>query len=230
MAEGDRETNLIPVGRIGLTDHGRIGFQVENALCATAAGWALGLSFSLICEALVSFGGDSRTNPGRFNVLHHGGATVIVDYGHNSSSLLALGEALPFFPHERRIIAFSAAGDRRDVDLIRQGEIIGKLFDSVILFEDACNRGRPDGEIVSLLRKGVSHGPRVAEVFETRGEFNAIDEALTRLKPGDLLVVQADQIEQTLNLIQNFFDNRPVWTELAPATDRIDALSVAFSD
>ena len=67
----------------------------------------------------------------------------MLDYGHNPSALLALVEAIAVFPHERRSIVFTAAGDRRDEDIIRQGEILGDPFDFVILYEDACRAAGP---------------------------------------------------------------------------------------
>lgn len=230
LADGEREISLIAVARVALTHHGRVGFQVENVLAATAAAWALGLPFATICDALVSFSSDPRTTPGRFNILHQGGATVIVDYGHNPSALLALGEALTHFPHERRAIVFSVAGDRRDPDITRQGAILGDLFDSVVLFEDACNRGRPDGTTTALLRQGLNEGARVTEIHETRGETNAIDHALRGLKPGDLLIVQADSIMQTLAYVQKSLSNRPTYAEPEPVVQRFEAVTAAFAD
>jgi cyanophycin synthetase len=235
LADGDREIGLIPVARVAITYHGRIGFQVENVLAATAAAWSLGLPFATICDALMTFNSDPRTTPGRFNVLHHGGSTVIIDYGHNPSALLALGEAVAQLPHERRSIVFSAAGDRRDVDIARQGAIIGDLFDFVVIFEDACTRGRLDGATVALLRQGLGEGSRVSEIHETRGEFKAIEHALQGLKPGDLLIIQADQIEKTVEYVQNFLDNRPIdptnWTMPELSSEQLETISsVAYAD
>ena len=45
--------------------------------------------------------------PGRFNVLHHGEATIVLDYGHNPSALLALVDAIAQLPHRRRLTVFS---------------------------------------------------------------------------------------------------------------------------
>ena len=73
----------------------------------------------------------------------------MLDYGHNSSALLALVDAIAVFPHQRRLTVFTAAGDRRNEDIIRQGEIIGDHFDFIILYEDACRRGRTDGEVTA---------------------------------------------------------------------------------
>ena len=230
LAEGDREIGLIPIARVPLTYHGRVGFQIENVLTATAAAWSLGLTFATITEALLTFSSEPRTTPGRFNVLHHGGATIIVDYAHNPSAFTALGEAIAQFPHERRSIVFTAAGDRRDVDIARQGAIVGDLFDNVILFEDACNRGRADGEVVALLLQGLSQGVRVSETLETRGELKAIEHALRGLKPGDLLIVQADQVDHTLAFVQNSLENRPTWTDPEPVVHRLEAVAVMFAD
>ncbi len=230
LAEGDRETGLIPIGRVALTYHGRVGFQVENALAATAAAWSLGLPFATISEALLSFGSETTSTPGRFNVLHHGGATVIIDYAHNPSAFVMLGEAIAGFPHERRAIVFTAAGDRRDHDIARQGSLVGDLFDHVTLYEDACNRGRADGEVIALLREGLGRGVRVSETLETRGELKAIEHALRALKPGDLLVIQVDQVEHALTHVQNFLENRPTWTDPVPVVHRLETVSVAFAD
>ncbi len=41
LADGDHEIRLLSLDRIPLTHNGRIGFQVENVLAATAACWSL---------------------------------------------------------------------------------------------------------------------------------------------------------------------------------------------
>jgi len=202
LADGHVEEGLITLTRVPLTFGGRIGFQVENVLAASAAAWSVGVSLVAIRAALESFASDLKTTPGRFNVLHAGGACVILDYGHNPSALEALIEAIGQFPHRRRAVVFSAAGDRRDIDVIQQGEMVANAFDRVILYEDACNRGKADGEIIALLRRGTALGTRAREVLDARGESVAAEIALRDLSPGDLLVIQADQVEETLAYVE----------------------------
>ena len=209
LAEGEEETVLVSLSRVPLTHHGRIEFQVENVLAASAAAWALGLPLETIVTVLEVFTSDLRQTPGRFNVLPHGDATVVIDYGHNPSALLALVDAIGQLPHRRRLTVFSAAGDRRDQDILRQGEILGDNFDFAVLFEDGCNRGRPDGEVIALLRQGMSNAQRLSDTLETRGELAAVEAALSRLRPGDLLYIQPDQVEQTLAFVQNFLASNP---------------------
>jgi cyanophycin synthetase len=229
LVEGDLETPLISLARVPLTHHGRIGFQVENALAAVAAAWALGLSASVVREALLTFSSDVQTTPGRFNVLHNGGSTVIMDYGHNPSALLALGEALEAFPHERRKIIFTVAGDRRDEDIIRQGKIVGDVFDEVLLYEDGCVRGRRDGEVTAFVREGLATGTRVSSTYETRGELNVLEYALRNLSPGDLLVVQVDYIDRVIAFVQSFFENRAEWPDADVVVPSLDVMPAAVA-
>jgi cyanophycin synthetase len=112
--------------------------------------------------------------------------------------------ALARMPHDRRLVVYTAAGDRRDADIIRQAEIIGNGFDHVIIYEDKCTRGRPDGQVVSLMHRGLARSTRVAEIIETRGEQHAIEAGLRMLLPGDLILVQIDQVDPSLAFIEQF--------------------------
>ncbi|HQR53692.1 MAG TPA: cyanophycin synthetase, partial [Burkholderiales bacterium] len=126
----------IPLADIPLTRGGTIAFQVENAMAATAAAWAAGLEWEVIRAGLADFTSDPLTVPGRFNVFEHRGAAVIADYGHNPDAMRALVGAVEAMPAKRRLVVISGAGDRRDVDLREQTEILGDAFDEVILYQD----------------------------------------------------------------------------------------------
>ena len=191
----------IPLRDVPLTHNGAIGFQVENAMASTAAAWALGLDWDAVRAALKSFDSDAQTVPGRFNVFEYRGARLIADYGHNPDAILALVRAVETMPAQRRMIVVSGAGDRRDEDIRRQTEILGDAFDDVLLYQDQCQRGREDGEVLNLLREGLAHGKRVSAIEEIRGEFLAIDTALARLQPGDLCLILIDQVEEALDHI-----------------------------
>ena len=204
FAEGEVEIPLAPVNRVPLTHGGRIGFQIENALASAAAAWGLGIPRDLIRQALETFAGDLDKVPGRFNLFEINGATVIVDYGHNTSSLQAMIDAIEQFPHERRLAVYSAAGDRRDCDMIRQGEMLGQAFDHVYVYEDHYLRGRQPGEITRLFRSGIAKGKRTAVIEDFRGSIRAVEAALKALQPGELLLCQADVIDETCDFIKQF--------------------------
>lgn len=206
LIEGDCEIPLVPINRVPLTHEGRIGFQIENSLAAVGAAWGLGLTREVIRAGLESFSAGIDHVPGRFNLLEVNGAAVVVDYGHNTSSLAAMFEALENFPHKQRSAVYTVAGDRRDVDMIRQGELLGHAFDRVILYEDHYVRGRQPGEIMSLLRKGLANGHRVESVDEIYGAVKAIDLALARLRPGELLLLQADTVDETVAYVRDYLE------------------------
>jgi cyanophycin synthetase len=126
------------------------------------------------------------------------GATVIADYGHNPDAMRALVCAVEALPAQRRSVVISGAGDRRDEDIREQTQILGGCFDDVVLFQDACQRGRADGEVIRLLREGLAGATRTQRIDEIRGEFVAIDLALDRLEPGDLCLVLVDQVDEAL--------------------------------
>ena len=145
-----------------------------------------------------SVASESDNAPGRFNVFNYKGATVIADYGHNPDAILALVGAVESMPAKRRSVVISGAGDRRDQDITEQTRILGAAFDDVLLYQDQCQRGRADGEVVRLLREGLTGAKRTSHVDEINGEFIAIDTALARLSEGDLCLILIDQVEEAL--------------------------------
>ncbi|MDP2169854.1 MAG: cyanophycin synthetase [Rhodocyclaceae bacterium] len=188
----------IDLSGIPLTRSGTIGFQVENAMAAIGAAWALGMDWNTIRLGLATFVSDISTAPGRFNVFDYRGATLVADYGHNPDAIAALTQAVAALPAKQRWVVISGAGDRRDEDICGQTEILGDAFDGVILYEDACQRGRADGEVLKLLRVGLAKASRATAIEEIHGEFLAIDTALAKLQPGDLCLILVDQVEEAL--------------------------------
>jgi cyanophycin synthetase len=171
-------------------------------MAAIGAAWCVGLDWDVIRRGLESFVNDAATTPGRFNVMDYRGATLIADYGHNPDAMRALVRAVEAMPAKRRSVVISGAGDRRDEDLRDQTVILGAAFDDVILYQDAAQRGRADGEVLALLRDGLKEAPRTTRIDEVRGEFAAIDSALARLQAGDLCLVLVDQVQAALEHLQ----------------------------
>ena len=199
-AEGTFQVR-IPLSQIPFTRNGTIGFQVDNAMAAIGAAWALDVPWNTVLQGLFTFVSDAHAVPGRFNLFDYKGATVIADYGHNPDAIQALSDAVQQMPARERMVVISGAGDRRDEDIRDQTRILGKVFDEVILYQDACQRGREDGEVIGLLREGLEGATKTQRVSEIRGEFNAIDTALERLQPGDLCLILIDQVQEALDHI-----------------------------
>ncbi|WP_137894723.1 cyanophycin synthetase [Ramlibacter sp. 2FC] len=198
VAMAGRFQMRLPLAQVPLTRQGQIGFQVENVMASVAAAWAVGVPWDAIRQGLATFISDVQGVPGRFNLFDYRGATLIADYGHNPDAIQALVNAVENMTAGKRMAVISGAGDRRDEDIREQTRILGHAFDEVLLYEDACQRGREDGEVLTLLREGLAGASRTRHAEEIRGELLAIDRALERLAPGDLCLVLIDQVEEAL--------------------------------
>ena len=198
-AQGSFKERIL-LADIPVTANGAIGFQIENAMAALGAAWALGIDWQVIRRGLATFINDAQSAPGRFNLFSYRGATLIADYGHNPDAIAALVAAINKMPQAKaqRSVVISGAGDRRDEDITQQTEILGEAFDQVILYQDQCQRGRADGEVLALLKQGLHKATRVKNVQEIHGEFLAIDTALAALQAGDLCLILVDQVDAAL--------------------------------
>jgi cyanophycin synthetase len=188
----------VALSQIPITRNGTIGFQIENAMAAIAATWALNVDWDTIRRGVASFVNDAQTAPGRFNFFDYRGASVIADYGHNPDAMVALVAAVETISAKKRMVVISGAGDRRDEDISRQTELLGDVFDEIILYQDQCQRGREDGEVLILLQRGLVNAKRAVKIDEIQGEFLAIDTALSRLEAGDLCLILIDQVDEAL--------------------------------
>jgi cyanophycin synthetase len=75
---------------------------------------------------------------------------------------------------------------------------LGDVFDEIILYQDQCQRGREEGEVLALLQDGLRNAKRADKIDEITGEFKAIDEALARLQAGDVCLILIDQVDEAL--------------------------------
>lgn len=197
-SKGSRVVYRFPVSEIPLTQNGVLGFQIENVMAAIGAAWVLGLDAEKIARGLNSFESTANAVPGRFNQFQHRGATVIADYGHNPDAMRALASAIEAMKPKKSHVVISGAGDRRDEDIRDLTRILGNHFDNVILYEDQCQRGRADGEVMKLLQDGLTGAKKASQVKEIYGEFLAIDTALNDLEAGDICLILIDQVEESL--------------------------------
>lgn len=206
VAEGPREEAFLSLGRVPLTRGGTVSFHVENSLAAIAAALALKVPADVIRARAESFTADMDKVPTRFNILDIQGATVIVDYGHNADALAALIPVINTFPHQRRTCVYTTPGDRRDCDMIRQGELLGDAFDHVVVYEYHDRRGRADGEIIRLFRAGLEKGKRVRQIDAIRGADEAAEFALRGARPGDLLLIQSYMVDETVSFLRRYLE------------------------
>ena len=158
LCEGASETDVVEAALVPATRGGTVAFQVDNALAATAAGWALGVAADTLRSVLLSFGDGDFDAPGRFDVFEARGATVVVDRAGNPSAVTSLVQALEPFRAPHRTIVWSI-GARGEGDAARLGERLASTFDVVIrcdapdcarVVEEALGRTGP-GDVLALL-------------------------------------------------------------------------------
>jgi cyanophycin synthetase len=145
--------------------------------------------------------------PGRLNMFELDGYRVVVDYAHNAPAVEALGAFVDRLAEPspgsgkalvsgRRIGVIATAGDRRDADIRQIGRVAARYFDSIVIREDANNRGRPRGGTAALIEEGVkaaiAKGARCTEVEVIVDEMEATRHALDAGREGDVVVVCVD--------------------------------------
>ena len=193
--DGDRHVPVTWTHLIPATLEGKAKFNVENALAAAAVAYSMGISLEHIRQGLRTFTTSFFQAPGRCNVFDEHPFRVIVDYGHNPAAMTKMVELVQSLRHQRAIGVMMAPGDRKD-DAIREiGRIAARAFDVILAKEDSNRRGRPPGEVARLLREGAVEGGVAPEkCHELMTEREAIEMALAMAKPGDLVVVFADDV------------------------------------
>ena len=193
--DGDRHVPVTWTHLIPATLEGKAKFNVENALAAAAVAYSMGISLEHIRQGLRTFTTSFFQAPGRCNVFDEHPFRVIVDYGHNPAAMTKMVELVQSLRHQRAIGVMMAPGDRKDEAIREIGRIAAKAFDVIIAKEDSNRRGRPPGEVARLLREGaVEGGVAPGTCHELLTEREAIELGLGMAKPGDLLVVFADDV------------------------------------
>ncbi|HSP57204.1 MAG TPA: cyanophycin synthetase [Halomonas sp.] len=201
MRQGHVEAAVIPVENVPITFEGHARFNVANALAASAAAYALGLSIGDIQMGLQTFHPTPGQNPGRTNLIEADGMKVLIDYGHNVPALEALSELVGRIPANRRISVASAPGNRRDEDLFDLGALLARMHDVVFIYE-ADPRGRPVGEAAGLLRDGAESVTGACQVEIIMDEHEAMDRAFDTASKGDLLVLLIDDISGAIDRLK----------------------------
>jgi cyanophycin synthetase len=194
LYDGERHIPVTWTHLIPATFEGKAMFNVENALAAAAVAFSLDVSLEHIRQGLRTFSTSFFQAPGRCNVFDEHPFRVIVDYGHNPAAMGKMVAWLRSLRKERAIGVVTAAGDRRDEDIIELARVAAAAFDVFVAKEDRNRRGRAPGESAALLSEGARRGGlNDDQIVVVLDEMAAIDRALGMARPGDLVVVFADE-------------------------------------
>ncbi|MFO1173880.1 MAG: cyanophycin synthetase [Paracoccaceae bacterium] len=194
-------SHLIPA-----TIEGKALYNVQNAMFACAMAYSFGLDLDNIRHGLRTFDTSFFQAPGRTNVFDEHPFKVILDYGHNPAAIGAMaGLADRLDVKGRRLVVAAMPGDRRDEDIVAAAQELAGHFDHYFLKPDDDRRGRGEMEVPKMLKAELlKAGVKKAQITLIDSEVEAIEAGLAAARPGDLLVVFADELARSWKQIIYF--------------------------
>jgi cyanophycin synthetase len=133
-----------------------------------------------------------------------GDFTVLIDFAHNPAGMEALQRFVSKFPNKIKTGVIGGTGDRRDDDLLLYGRIAAQMFTHVIVREDDDLRGRTPGDATRLVNEGIRSVKPDLPIKELTDAREAIHHALQHARKGELLVILADNVSRSIELVGKF--------------------------
>jgi UDP-N-acetylmuramoyl-L-alanyl-D-glutamate--2,6-diaminopimelate ligase len=200
----------------------RVSFPVVGTFQAMNLLAALGLAMAGSVKAadLMPLVEKLEGVPGRMElVAHHpNGAPIFVDYAHKPHALETVLAALRPHVAGRLVVVFGCGGDRDRGKRPEMGAIAARLADIVVVTDDNPRSEAPAAiraEIMAATPGGIEIGDRRA----------AIETAIAKLTPGDVLVIAGKGHEsgQTIAGVTHPFDDSQVARETVAALPKAGA-------
>jgi UDP-N-acetylmuramoyl-L-alanyl-D-glutamate--2,6-diaminopimelate ligase len=181
-------------------------YNVENALAATAAALAAGVTLDDAVERL----GTAPQVSGRLEAVLTSPFTVLIDFAHTPAALASALAAVKPITRGRLIVVFGAGGDRDRSKRRPMAEAVAKIADLVILTSDNPRTEDPE-RILDDLAAGL-HDVEYRRLADRR---EAIDLALRSARPGDTVVLagKGHETYQVIGREKRPFDERRVVAE-----------------
>lgn len=198
--------HVLTVIEAPITMSGAATFNIANVLAAVAALHGLGMAANMIRNGISTFHPSPSQNPGRMNLIDFVTFKVMVDYGHNIPAVEAMGRALPHITKGRKIVVAHGTGSRLDGHIKAFGAALCHVYDHIII-TDPDPRSRKPGETSELVRAGALESGFTAERIEVvHDQFEALARAFAIVQPGDLIVVQVNEVEPVLQSVMGYFE------------------------
>ena len=171
-------------------------FNVANALAAAAGGYAAGIDLQSIAAGLTRCAGV----PGRMERIDAGQPfEVIVDYAHTGDAVRKVLSVLREVTRGQLIIVVGAAGERDPGRRFGVGRASAEMADFAVFTNEDPRSEDPAAIVREIGRHAEGAGRQRGRDFieiEDRGE--AIAQALSRAKPGDVVVICGKGHEQSI--------------------------------
>lgn len=188
-------------------------YNLENALAASAAALAHGLSLEGVLKGLATFPGV----PGRMEVVRRAPFRVVIDFAHTGKSLEAALKTLRATTRGRLLLVVGAAGERDPKRREDIGKVAARLADKTF-FTEEDHRSEPLEAILQALAQAAAQEGGVYELIPDRKE--AIFRALAEAREGDTVLLAGKGHERTLERGTQALP----WDEKAVALEALRAL------
>jgi len=194
-------THLIPA-----TMEGKAMHNVQNAMVAAAMAYSLEKNLEDIRHGLRTFNTSFFQAPGRMNVFDEHPFKVLLDYGHNPAAVQTVCDTVDLMETVgANIVVLAAPGDRRDEDICDIAKNTAGHFDHYICKADDDRRGRSEDEIPQMQKQALMEaGVTEEQITIIPDEETAVDAALAKAVPGDLVVIFGDNIIRCWKQITRF--------------------------
>lgn len=201
--QGQR-TSIIAVNDIPLTYEGTADFMVKNILPAIGAAFLSGISVDVIREALANFSSSPTTTPGRMNLFDFGDFKVMLDYAHNAAGFREVEKYMSTVNSDKKVGIIAATGDRKEEDILTQGEYAAKIFDEIIIRHDRDSRSRTNDQLTELLKQGIASVKSDIPVTVISDEHEAVGHAISTATPDTFIFACADNVYDSIEIIESF--------------------------
>lgn len=185
-------------------------FNVSNALAAVVALVESGVPLQDAVTGVAALPGV----PGRLEPVDEGqGFTVLVDYSHKPGAVEAVLTALRPVTAGRLIVVLGCGGDRDRGKRPLMGEAAMRLADMAIFTDDNPRSEDPLAILAAMVEGGLKVPVRErARLTVEPDRATAIELAIGRARPGDVVVVAGKGHEQGQNIAGTIspFDDREV--------------------
>ncbi len=192
---------IVSIKNIPLSFNGTASVMIANMLPVVLAAFIANITPETIKDFLKSLKPGPDLLPGRMNLFHLEQCNVMLDYAHNEAAFKELKKYLSALTYNKSIGVIGVAGDRRDEDIIAVGQLVGELFDEVIIRHDEDGRGRTNQQITDLLLTGIrKNGTKDVRIISH--EFDAITYAVDNAKPNDFIFVAVEHVFSSIKFLK----------------------------
>ena len=212
IKKGDWKIRIIKAIAIPITMEAKAKFMISNVLAASLATYLHGFAIEDIANSLRTFIPSPVLTPGRLNIFKFKKFQVLIDFAHNPAGYEAIEDYLKNVDATKKIGIISGVGDRRDEDIRECGKIAGRMFDYIIIRNEAHLRGRTEEDINELIISGIQESDGNVSYEIIPKEIEALKHAMSMAEEGTFITALSDVVTNAIDLVQEY-QNREILEE-----------------